>query len=246
MLNLIFSLLFGTVLFVPFYLWLGAWLKALPPALIGFVAIYFYLSRRTWKATEMLFQEAMQILEPLQKRPELANHPERRNAVIDESIRRLESGFALAKWQFFLASQIHGQIGIILFSIKQDLKAAQPHLEKSFRRNWMAQAMLAISHLKRHKPEQMEETFEMAVRLNKKQDLLWNLYAYSLCKIKKTDRAIEVLGRAQKALPANNTIIENLVALQNNKKMKMSAYGDQWYQFHLEKPPVPKQRFARR
>ncbi|MCB9644132.1 MAG: hypothetical protein H6728_13735 [Myxococcales bacterium] len=223
--------------------------QAIPPALIGLVGVYFYLSRRTWKQTEALFRDSMQLLEPLQQRPDIANNPDRRNAVIEQCIEKLKGGYALARWQFFLSSQIDAQIGIILYSVKQDFKDALPYLEKSFKRNWLAQAMLAVSYMKKHKPERMEEIFEIAVRLNKKQDLLWNLYAYCLHKIKKTDRAIEVLGRAQKALPSNNVIVDNLVALQNNKKMKMKNYGEQWYQFHLEKPPTPKianPRFSRR
>ncbi|MEM1008655.1 MAG: hypothetical protein AAGJ35_06580, partial [Myxococcota bacterium] len=210
--------------------------------------LYFYLSRRTWKQTENLFKDAMQMLEPLQQRPDLANYPEKRNALVDQVIKKLKTGYALAKWQFLLRSQIDAQIGIILYSVKQDLKAAMPFLQNSFKRNWMAQAMLAVCYLKKHKPDQMQNTFELAVRLNKKQDFLWSLYAYCLQKIKKTEQAIEVLGRAQKALPANNAIVENLVALQNNKKMKMKAYGDQWFQFHLEKPPNMKKniRYAKR
>ncbi|MCK6512930.1 hypothetical protein L6R29_23620 [Myxococcota bacterium] len=249
MLNLIFSLVAGIFLFVPFYLWLNVWWQAFPPAVIGFVAAYFYLVRRTSKQTEALFRDAVQTLEPLQNRPEIASNPDRRNMIIDQSVEKLKAGYDLARWQFFLKAQIDAQIGIILFSVKDDFKEAMPYLERSFPRNWIAQAMLAICHMKRHKPEKMEEAFEKAVSYNKKEDMLWNIYAYCLNKIKKTDRAIEVLGRAQKALPANNVIVENLVALQNNKQMKMKNYGDQWYQFHLEKPPTPKiptPRFSRR
>jgi tetratricopeptide (TPR) repeat protein len=96
----------------------------------------------------------------------------------------------------------------------------------------------------------MEETFEFAVRLSKKEPLLWNVYAYCLDKIKKREKAIEVLGRARKELPNNKFLIENLVALQNDKKMRMKVYNEQWYQFHLEKPPVQRSqqtpRFSRR
>lgn len=249
MFNVLLSLLAGTLLFLPFYKWLGVWWQAFPPALLGLVACYIYLSRRAWKELENLIKNALGVLEPMRNRIDLAQHPERRNALIDEAIKKLKLGYKFSRWQFLVRSQIDAQIGIILYSIKQDLNASMPYLEKSFKRNWIAQGMLAVAYMKKHKPEKMEEVFEVAVRLNKKQDLLWNLYAYCFQKMKKQEKAIEVLNRAKKILPANKHVIDNLVALQNNKKMKMKGYGEQWYQFNLEKPPTQKTtspRFSRR
>jgi hypothetical protein len=47
--------------------------------------------------------------------------------------------------------------------------------------------------------------------------------------------------------------VQNLLALQNDKKMKMKGYGDQWYALHLEEHPaifeqrrMQNVRFARR
>ncbi len=249
MLNLIFSLLAGAVVYGAMHIWLGVWWQALPPGILAAVGLYFYLSRRTWKQVEELIKSALSLLEPLRNRPDLAQNQERVNALVDETIKKLKEGYRFAKWQFMVRSQINSQIGIILFSIKKDTTAAMEYLQKSFQRNWVSQGMLAVAWMKKHQPEKMEETFEIAVRLNKKEDLLWNLYAYCLQKIKRQDKAIEVLGRAQKILPNNKYLIDNLVALQNNKKMKMKDYGEQWYQFNLEKPPMQKTktpRFSRR
>lgn len=243
MINLLLSFGAGALIFVPFYLWLQVWWQAFPPALIGFVAIYMYLGRRVWRQVELIMLEGQKILESLSNRQDLAKFPERKNMIIDKAIDKIKEGYALQSRQFLLGAQLDAQIGTILFGIKEDSNAALPFLERSFKknRNWIAQAMLAIIYMKKHKPEKMEETFELAVRLSKKQDMLWNIYAWCLAKIKKTDKAIEVLGRARGILPNNRIITDNLVALQNNKEMKMKEYGDQWYQFHLEKPQVPTQ-----
>jgi hypothetical protein len=66
-----------------------------------------------------------------------------------------------------------------------------------------------------------------------------------MAKIKQRDKAIEILNRGLKALPNNRQIVDNLAALQNNKKMRMKDYGEQWYQFHVEKPPQQKTKNAR-
>lgn len=246
MYNLLISILSGVLIYLGFYyLWLGVTLQAALPAIFVVAGLYFYLSRRTWKLVEEEIKSSMKLLEPLSQRPDLAQKPEQRNAIVDETIKKLQLTYRYTKWQFMIKSQLNAQLGIILYSVKQDTSAAMPYLEKSFKRNWIAQAMLAIILMKKHKPERMEDVFELAVRVNKKQDLLWNLYAYCLQKIKKRDKAIEVLGRARKILPSNNHLIENLIALQNKKKMKMKMYGEQWYQFQLEKPKAQRTKNAR-
>ena len=72
--------------------------------------------------------------------------------------------------------------------------------------------------------------------------------------VRDRDKAIAVLARGKEALGGKDeTLNENLLALQNNKKMKMKKYGEAWYQFHLEQHPAMRQaqrggnvRFARR
>jgi hypothetical protein len=47
-----------------------------------------------------------------------------------------------------------------------------------------------------------------------------------------------VLARAVETNPTDEKLKSNMVALQNEKKLKMKAYSPEWYQFHLEKPPM--------
>ena len=37
-------------------------------------------------------------------------------------------------------------------------------------------------------------------------------------------------------LPDHAPLTENLIRLQNGEDLKMSGFGEAWWQFHLEKP----------
>jgi len=100
--------------------------------------------------------------------------------------------------------------------------------------------MLATLYYKRKKLDDMKSVFEEAVDSNKKQALLWNIYAYCLWKQNLRDDAIKVLSRAREHVPNDEKTERNLKALQTDRKMKMRGWNMQWYQFHLDKPPQPK------
>lgn len=151
----------------------------------------------------------------------------------EKGIRVMKEALPLGKWQIYVTEQINGQIGMAYY-IKRDFSNAFPYLEKSFFKNWVAMGMLAICYMKRQKPEKMERTFEKALQWSSKESLLWNLYAYCLTEINKTDKAIDQLQRGLKKIPGDPFIMENLEHLQNGRKMKMRSFGDPWYQFHLE------------
>jgi tetratricopeptide (TPR) repeat protein len=154
------------------------------------------------------------------------------------SIEIIKEGYKLKSWQFLIESQINGQVGVILFSIK-DFDEAEPYLRNSFLKNWMAQAMLGVTYFRKKKYDKMKEVFERGVKGNKKEALMWALYAWCLWKNKDRTSAIEVLIRA-KEHSTDERIEKNLQALKNNKKMKMEGWKENWYQFHLAKPPVQK------
>ena len=78
-----------------------------------------------------------------------------------------------------------------------------------------------------------------AIEHLKKEPMPWQIYAWLLWKGDERDAAISVLARAKDAMPDDEAIRDNLVALQNGKKMSMSSYGDLWYQFALEEPKMP-------
>ena len=113
---------------------------------------------------------------------------------LDKAVQTLQGGFRLAPWQFLVASQLHSNIGILLF-IRQDLDAALPHLEKSFSRNWIARGMLGVLRYKRRDLDGMKRVFEDAVKSSKKEGVLWSAYAWILEELNRArgrDRASSV------------------------------------------------------
>ncbi len=153
----------------------------------------------------------------------------------DRAVQVMKSAFKYAPWQLYVKEQVNAQIGSILY-LKRDFAEALPYLEKAFIRHWVAMSMLGISYMKKNKKQKMIETFEKATSAAKKEPLAWAVYAYCLDKGGERSQAIAVLEKGLKKNPGDEGLNENLELLQNGKKMKMKAFGDMWYQFHLEKP----------
>jgi tetratricopeptide (TPR) repeat protein len=223
MYNLLISLAIGLAAGVAVALGTGfGWAAAIFPALLAATITYFILARRTWKRLEVVF-DGMQADVRAQK--------------LDKAVQTLQSGFALAPWQFLVASQLHSNIGILLY-LKQDLDAALPHLEKSFSRNWIARGMLGVARYRRRDVEGMKSVFEDAVKVNKKEGVLWSTYAWVLENENRHEDAIAVLSRAVQANASDEKLKASLQTLQNGKKLKLGKlYGEQWFQFMLERPP---------
>jgi tetratricopeptide (TPR) repeat protein len=178
--------------------------------------------RRSWKRLEAVF-DAMQKDVQAQK--------------IDRAIQTLQGGFVLAPWQFLVASQLHSNIGILHY-LKQDLEGALPHLDKSFSKNWVARGMLAAARYRKQDLDTATKVLEEAVRANKKEGVVWSLYAWVLEKEDRHEQAIAVLGRGVAANPSDEKLKTSLQALQNGKKLKLGKlYAEQWFQFMLERPP---------
>jgi tetratricopeptide (TPR) repeat protein len=167
------------------------------------------------------------------------------------------------RWAPFLSSQIDGQIGSILF-MKKDFEKARPYLESSFIRSWDAKLMLAVLRSGALDPKKVkkkelalgaaDEVLEKASRFAEKQGMMWSAWAWLHWTNGDAKRAIEILSRGKEKLGETDPhLAQNLLALQNDKKMKMKGYGDQWYALHLEEHPAIHEqrrmqnvRFARR
>ena len=57
------------------------------------------------------------------------------------------------------------------------------------------------------------------------------------------EKAIEQLRRALKVEKSNEASKENLLRLQNNRKLSMKRFGMQWYALKLEKPPASMRQY---
>lgn len=232
-------ILLGLALLAGFAVFALVWttfslIAAIIPALIVAVAVYFVMARKIAVKAQTAMMQAV---------GEIQKGRVDRGIALLEDVKK-KYGY----WQFFTASAIDGQIGSLHF-MRQDFARAKPYLEKSFGKHWNARAMLAILAFKKKDYAKMDKIFETAARYSPKQGLLWSVWAYCHFKAGNNAKAIDVLVAGQKKLGNSDPhLIANLNNLQNNKKMKMNGYGQEWYQFHLEPLPQPQQqvRYVRR
>jgi len=198
------------------------WVGSILPGLLALGVAYFVLARRSWKQLEALMGTVQKEL-MAQK--------------FDRALQTLQGGFALAPWQFLVASQIHSQIGVLRY-VRQDFAAAQPHLEKSFSRHGIARAMLAVTHYRKKDLEKMRKIFDEAAKDNKKEGLIFAAWAWIEEKEGRHDEAIAVLARGLKSNPGDEKLKAAAQTLQNDKRLKLGKlYGEQWFQFRLEAVP---------
>ena len=219
MLNLALSLLFSVLVHVGLTLLAGVepWIAG-TAAIVTFFLLYFLMTRFIMKKIGALMESAQRDLQA---------------GRAEKAVKSLQGGFKYAKWQFYIKGQLNAQIGTILY-LKRDFNEAFDYLQKGFVRHWVAMGMLGICYMKRNKPDKMRDTFDKATAANRKEPMIWNLYAYCLDKIGQKDKAVEVMEKGIKKAGGNTTLQENLELLKAGKKMKMQEFGDLWYQFHLE------------
>ena len=198
---------------------------------IAFGAGYFVLARRTLRQLEAIMLEAQRELTAARQGNAL--NPAR----VDAGIKRIRDGFALSRWQFLVEGQVHAQLGMILFMLDKT-DEARPHLEKSFIRIAQARAMLAVLHYKAHHGEAMIKAFEEAVTAEKKNSLIWSTYAWCLKESGLREKALETVARGLKEIPSDEKLKENQLALQNGERMRMKGYGQEWWAYRLEAPPM--------
>jgi len=198
---------------------LNPWIAMLC-GLAVFVGVFLLISRQMMKKINTVMETAQRDIQAGRTEKALAT---------------LKAGYRYAPWQFYMKEQINSQIGTILY-LKRDFSAAFDYLDKGFSRHWVGIGMLAICYMRRNNVSKMIKTFDKGVIANRKEDMLWNLYAFCLEKVGEHQKAIEVLEKGMKKATDTEVIAENLEALREGKKIRMKAYGDLWFQFHLEKP----------
>ena len=238
MINLVLSLAIG--LGIALLIRLGfdfPWVAAIIPGTIGFIAAFILLGRRIFVKLQAINGEVQRELSAM---PPNAREQKLK---IEKAIKLLETALVYERWQFLVGAEIHGQIGIIKYMVK-DTDGAVPELAQANPRNYLAQAMLAaVAYQKKDYPL-MERRFEHAVTHGKKEGLMWASYAWCLLQIKEKDKAIKVFARAVEANPSDEKLKGALTALQNDKKLKMKAWEPSWWQLGLEAPAQQQPVFA--
>lgn len=228
--NLLYAIGIGIAVFALFFVTglLNA-AESVAPGVIAIVAAYYLLARRTFKQAEKIFTDAAKALQSMPPK-------------IDLAVSTMEKAYVLAPAQFGIRSQIDTQIGMIYF-LQQDFNKALPVLKRSLAfGHWLGGAMLGVIYYKKKDHPEMKKTFDVVVKRAKGQGLAWNLYAYLLTQIGDNDGAQRVLVAGLKKTKNDPKVQESLLAVQNGKKIKMRTYKEQWYQFHLERPPVDQQQ----
>lgn len=242
------------LIFAPMVVGLGAKWTVVPGILIGIVA-FVWMSRRVARRVEAVSQASeaeMAALQQIAQRP----GPGAQAAMaskFDRAIEILQRGLVFARWQIGVATMLNARIGALMFSRslvlpKANLAEAIPYLEKALVKGqkarlmhalWPVWAMLAVAYYKGRKDlPAARKVFDNALKVVKKESLLWSMYAWILWKENLLDDAIAVMARGKEVLPDDKKLTENLTALQNRKNMKMRSYGESWYQFGLEKPKM--------
>lgn len=230
--NLLFAIALGLAvfagLFFPGWLRLG---EAMVPGVFALMLAYFILARRSMKKFEAIVTAVGQ---------KLQTPPPR----FDQAIRALESCYPLGKEQFGIHSQIEGQIGTIYF-LQKEFNKALPYLQSptpALFGHWMTTAMLAVIQYKKRQHEQMQVTLKKVAKQAKKEALPWCVVAYLYTQVGENEKAQSTLADALAATKDDARVKDALLAVQNNKKIKMRVFKEQWYQFHLERPPAQYQQ----
>lgn len=244
-LGVVVGLFAGAVVSVAF----STWWAGIFPALVAGVAVTILTVFRVNKQV----QAAMGgVMVAVQKRD------------VDSAIALLKAiKLKFGNWAPFMGAQVDAQIGAIHF-MKKEFELARPHLEKSFVRAWDSKLMLAILKsgaldAKKLKKKELDlkvvdDELEKTIRFSDKQGLLWSTWAWLHWMNGDTKGALELLSRGKEKLGESDAHLSaNILALQNDKKMKMKGYGEQWYALHLEEHPMIMEqkrggqvRFARR
>lgn len=235
MINLLLSLGAAAVLVILTTLlritpWIGA-----PMGLAAGVGLFIYLGRKIQQELEKIFGRAGELL---------------KKQKFDAAIEAMREGYKFNARQFLVKGSIDGQIGMVQY-LRQKNDEAEPLLRAASMQHYIAKAMLGILQWKRGEKKKARETFELALKTGKKESLLYAVYAYVLLEMGERAKAIEVLNKGLGICKGDERLLSNRTLLQNNKPMKMKVYGEQWYQFMLERPmmrvePPPYARVSRR
>lgn len=222
MINLAWGLLVAVAVALLFKLlsiplWFG-----IPVGLLAGGGLYVWLGRKIKTELEAIFNRSAELL---------------RKQQFDAGIGVMKEGYKFSRHQFLVKGSIDGQIGVVQYLRKKN-EEAEPLLKSASMQHYIAKAMLGILQWKRGEKAAARKTFELALRSGKKESLLYAVYAYVLCEMSDKSGAVDVLNRGLKACKDDERLLSNRNLLQNNKPMKMKVYGEQWYQFMLERPVI--------
>jgi tetratricopeptide (TPR) repeat protein len=233
--NLLLALGAGVLLILVMVLaHISLWL-AIPSGLAAGVGLFIWLGRKVQGQLEGIFTRAAELM---------------KKQKFDQAIAVMKEGYAFSSRQFLVKGSIDGQIGMVQY-LRSKHDEAEPLLRSASLQHYVAKAMLGVLLWKRGEKKAARETFALALKTGKKESLLYAVYAYVLNEMGDRTEAIEVLNKGLKACGDDDRLLTNRNLLQNGKPLKMKVYGEQWYQFMIERPmlrqePPPYARISRK
>lgn len=198
---------------------ISLWISV-PVGLAAGAGLFIWQGRKVQQELERIFTRAGDQLKKQQ---------------FEKAIDIMKEGYRFSTRQFLVKGSIDGQIGVVQYLRKKN-EEAEPLLASASMQHYIAKAMLGILQWKRGEKKKAKETFDLALKTGKKESLLYAVYAYVLTEMGERDRAIDVLNRGLGVCKGDERLITNRNLLQNGKALKMKVYGEQWYQFLLERP----------
>ena len=198
------------------------WAFGIVLGLVVFAATFVLLSRRIAKRVEPVFEQVQRQIQG-------------GNARL--ALKTLEEMLPLSRWQILLEGQLYAQMGSLSFTTGDEARALE-YLQKASPRLADGQLFLASLYYRRGDVEKAKEVLDTAIRYNKKQVMLYNVYAWLLSKEGDREGAIAQLLRCLEIEKTNETTRDNLDRVQNGKKMNMKRFGMSWYGLQFEKLPA--------
>lgn len=221
MYNLAIAIAIGIAAYLLGWLAVSNWVAGFAPALLAVSIAYFLLARRTGKKLETLMQDSLK---------------EFQSGRLEQGRKKLESGFALGRWQFLVDAQVHAQLGTIDY-MQRNYKDARKHLDKSWSRHWMAQALLATIDFREKKTGAALKRMDKLTGPGGKDPVFWGLYTHILLETGNRDKALEVVSKGLEKNGSSDALKGLADAVRNKKKIKMKAFAPAWYQFFPEDMP---------
>jgi tetratricopeptide (TPR) repeat protein len=232
MYNLIIALSVGIAIALGIKLAGFSVLAGIIPGVLAFALTFILLARWVSKRIQVLMDSVQKEFSTQ------ATTQKEAQQKVERAVKTLEQGLTYDKWQLMVGPELHAQIGMLKYMVK-DLDGAARHFSQCGPRNYMAKALQGALHYQRKNFTGMEASFEDSVKTGKKDAVIWAAYAWCLLQIKEKDKALRVLARAVETNPTDEKLKASLTQLQNDKRLKMKPYEPAWWQFGLETPPQP-------
>lgn len=200
----------------------AGWFGGLLIGLAAFIVSWILGARRLQKRLGPAMQQVQRQIQA--RRLELA-------------MQTLEDMLPLGNWMPLLKGQLYAQLGILAFH-GGDKDKSLGYLAKAGRRSADAQMLLASIRYRDGDTEAAIAGLHTASAFHRRAALLHNLLAWLLQKEGRDDEAMEALNKLLKKEAGNEATRENLLRLQNGKKIGMRVFGEQWYALGFERPPA--------